>query len=296
MRSSPILALTTLALLGSCATAPAAGPPSPDALGPAASPPSQAAEKSAEQAEGQPAAEAQAELKQANNPLANMRALNFHDYYVPDLSGTDETANLFYLRYAQPFQVGTTSWLMRATLPVNRFPVGMQSSESGLGDANVFAAYLFDTPNPAVSFGLGPIVGLPTATDDALGTDQWSAGAAMVVFDARSDLVQYGSLVTYQHKIAGSDSDPDVNLLALQPFGMLQLGGGSYFRSTGIWTFDLESGNYAVPLGFGLGRVVKAPGVVLNFFLEPQVTLLEEGPGQPEFQVFFGFNTQFLGG
>ena len=49
---------------------------------------------------------------QANNPLADIRAFNLHNYYIPELSGTDANANNFILRYAQPFG----KWLMRASL------------------------------------------------------------------------------------------------------------------------------------------------------------------------------------
>ncbi|MEZ5988152.1 MAG: hypothetical protein R3F30_03335 [Planctomycetota bacterium] len=235
-------------------------------------------------------------LKQANNPLANFKAINVHNYHVSELSGTDETANTAWLRYAQPVATGFGDWLVRASLPLQTVPTGPGQAESGLGDANVFAAYLFDSGDPSVSYGVGPLLGLPTATADELGTDQWSAGFAAVLFDATSDQVQYGGLVTWQHKFAGEDRAPDVNILAIQPFAMLQLGGGTYFRSTGIWGFDLERGDYSVPIGFGIGHVVKAGKTVLNFFIEPQFTVLHDGPGQPEFQVFIGFNTQFMGG
>ena len=45
---------------------------------------------------------------------------------------------------------------MRATVPVNTFPQAGGGDKTGLGDINVFAAYLFDTGNPAASFGFGP--------------------------------------------------------------------------------------------------------------------------------------------
>jgi hypothetical protein len=94
---------------------------------------------------------------QANNPLANMPALNFQDYYIDRITDTDKDGNQFWVRFAKPFAVGDTSWLMRASLPVNTYPVATGGSQAtGIGDLNVFATYLFDTGNPAVSFGLGP--------------------------------------------------------------------------------------------------------------------------------------------
>ena len=38
---------------------------------------------------------------------------------------------------------------------------------------------------------------------------------------------------------------------------------------------------------------VPAGRTVFNVFVEPQFTVLSHGPGQPELQIFVGFNTQF---
>lgn len=228
------------------------------------------------------------DLKQANNPLADFRAVNIHNYWIPEVAGTDETANTMWFRYAQP--VG--SWLIRASLPIQRTTLPGDVTASGIGYSNVFAAYLFDTGVPSTTLGLGPIVGVPTTTGSVPAPTAWSAGLAGVLFDARSDLVQWGGLVTWQSDFGGSDNS-SINLLAVQPFGMLQLGGGTYLRSVGIWTFNLDNGDYSVPVGFGIGKVISTGKTVFNFFVEPQFTVLSSGAGQPEFQVFFGFNTQF---
>ena len=97
---------------------------------------------------------------QANNPLADFKAFNLQNYYVPELSELDgQNANTFWLRYAQPFG----KWLFRGSLPIARVPTGGSSTTSGLGDLNVFFAYLFDTGNPTKSFGIGPQITLDTA-------------------------------------------------------------------------------------------------------------------------------------
>ncbi len=148
---------------------------------------------------------------QANNPLANMKAFNLHNYYIGEQTGTGESANQFFMRYARPFSLGG-DWLMRASLPVNTFPIPPDGSkETGIGDLNAFAAYLFDVGNPAVSFGFGPQITMPTATKDSLGTEKWSAGFANVLFDARSKKFQYGYLLTWLASFAGDDDRDDVN-------------------------------------------------------------------------------------
>jgi hypothetical protein len=233
---------------------------------------------------------------QANNPLANMRAFNLHNYYIGETSGPgDENANQFWMRYAQPFSLGKSAWLMRASLPVNSFPTQANGAwETGLGDFNIFAAWLIPTKNPAISFGVGPQLTIPTATQDNLGSEKWSAGLANVLFDARSAKFQYGYLLTWQHSFAGESERADVNLGAFQPFGILQLGKGHYLRSTGIWVYNFENDGYSMPIGLGYGKVFKKGNTVYNAFIEPQYSVAYSDPGQPIWQVFIGLNLQFL--
>jgi len=98
--------------------------------------------------------------------------------------------------------------------------------------------------------------------------------------------------LTYQTDFAG-DGD-NTSLTVLQPFLMIQLGKGTYLRSAPLWIFDIENDTYNVPLGFGIGKVVKKDRTVFNMFIEPQFTILHKGIGQPEFQLFAALNMQFL--
>ena len=231
---------------------------------------------------------------QANNPLANMKAFNIHNYYIGDLTQTDKKANQMFLRYAQPVEVEETNWLLRATLPVNSFPVNSdKSTKTGIGDFNIFAAYLMDTGNPAVSFGVGPQFTFPTAADN-LGSEKYSAGIANILFDASSNVFQYGYLLTWQHSFAGESDRDTVNMAAMQPFAMYQLGGGTYLRSVGIWYYDIEHDNYSIPVGLGIGQVVKSGNTVYNFFIEPQYSVLDSGSGIAKWQIFTGINMQFM--
>jgi hypothetical protein len=72
---------------------------------------------------------------QANNPLANMTAFNLQNYYIGELTESDDSANQFWLRFAKPFSVAKTNWIMRASLPVNTFPTQPDGDqETGIGN------------------------------------------------------------------------------------------------------------------------------------------------------------------
>lgn len=229
---------------------------------------------------------------QANNPLANMTALNIQNYYIGRQTESGEDANQFWLRYAQPFSLGRTNWLMRASLPVNTLPVDSHH-QTGVGDLNIFTAYLFDTGNPAVSFGFGPQTTAPTATKKAVGSEKWSAGLVNVLFDASSAKFQYGYLLSWQSSFAGSSRREGADIVALQPFAMYQIGGGNYLRAAPIWSYNFKNDGYSLPLGIGVGRVFKREKTVYNLFVEPQFAAASDGPGQPDWQIYMGLNMQF---
>ena len=59
-------------------------------------------------------------------------------------------------------------------------------------------------------------------------------------------------------------------------------------------TYNFETDDYSVPLGLGIGKVFKRNKTVFNLFLEPQFSVADKGAGQPDWQLFFGLNLQFL--
>ena len=237
------------------------------------------------QEEGGPSAE---ELAKANNPLADLTAFNIQYYYRPSLNGVEDgSANTNWYRFATP--TGRILW--RLSVPLETRSISTYTS-SGVGDLDLFAAYLA-VMEPTLTFGIGPSATFPTASKDDLGSGKYTLGLAAIVFKAPNPQFQYGALAIWRTSIAGDEERSKVNLLAFQPFYFWQLGGGLYFRGAPIIPFDLESGDYHVPLALGIGKVLKIGGTVFNFFIEPQYTVLVEGAGQPLFQIYTAVNMQF---
>jgi len=231
------------------------------------------------------------ERARANNPIASLSAINLQNFHTGSLWDVpDVSLNTFYIRAAFPL------WrtISRASLPFNQIPTSLTTSETGLGDFDIFTAYLF-VANPRTSVGVGPLLVAPTAANDALGQGKWQLGLAGVVFHGISPLVQVGGLLTWRTDVGGDAARAPVNAMTAQPFVILQASSGAYVRSTGNWTFDLESGDYAVPVGVGVGQVVKSGSVIYNFFLEPQWTIMHKGSGQSRWKVFLGIHMQFPG-
>ena len=246
------------------------------------------AQESAEQKSG-PSAE---ELAKANNPLADLVAFNIQYYYRPHLNETTGgMANTTWFRFAVP--TGRVLWRLSAPLEtrhINNETTNL--SKSGFGDLDLFAAYLI-TSKPKLTFGVGPAASFNTASDAALGSGKNTLGVAAVAFAAPNPQFQFGGLLTWRADVGGDANRESVNVLAVQPFYFWQLGKGLYFRGAPIMPFDLDKGEYHVPVGLGIGKVVKMNKTVFNFFVEPQPSVLVQGAGQPTFQIYAALNMQF---
>lgn len=245
-----------------------------------------AAEPSPDASDSQSVAEA---ANDANNPLAQLIGVNIHNYYVPKWYGDpDLTTNALQLRVIAPF------WrvLPRLTLPIVTQRDTNGDVRTGTGDLNLFVTFLLTKPNSRFQAGLGPLYVAPTASFETAGQGKHQLGAALILV-GESKRVLGGTLTTYQAAIAGDPERPFVQTLVHQTFIIMQVGQGWYLRSTPVWTFDLQSGNFNMPFGIGAGKVFPFERVVVNMFVEPQATLAKYGALTPALQVFMGLNLQF---
>ena len=230
-------------------------------------------------------------LKNANNPLANFTAFNIQNYYYSKLAGTNEVANTSWLRFVSP--IGKKI-IFRASASIpTKIPANEYSYKSGIGNINIFGAYVLSKTGAPATVGAGPLVVTPSLTN-GMGSQQWQFGGAFVYFNAKSAKIQWGGLVTYQHSVGGNSEDPKSSVAILQPFYFFQLGKGTYLRGAPIWILDFENNAYNIPFGLGIGQVIKVGRTVFNIFLEPQYTMYNKGDGLPLFAMFGAINMQFM--
>jgi hypothetical protein len=230
------------------------------------------------------------QMAKANNPLADMNALNFQNSWISAIRGLpNDYINTMNVR---PVTVAGRQ-IIRATIPLTTAPLGGGPYASGLGDISVFDAIKLTGEGSKTDIAVGPLLVFPSATDSALGQGKWQAGGAVVAIHPLSGGSLLGALVTYQTDFAGNKDRPGTSVLASQPLMTLSMGGGYYVRSTATWIFDLENDRALIPLGIGIGRVFKGLGGIVNAFIEPQFTVYSKGDGQAAFQLFMGLNMQW---
>jgi hypothetical protein len=217
----------------------------------------------------------------SNDPLTPKMAFEFHNYAQPVLTDRPASgADQGYFRFVLPHVLFGVDQMMRASMPVVASSWDPERAVNGVGDFTIFnlAVHYFGT----VKTGIGPLLVVPTASSPALGTGKWQAGVEAVVSAPHS----WGLttiLASYQQTFDGS-----LQTVTAQPLLFFNLPDRFYLRSTGIASFALGK-NAVVPVGLGLGRVFELPnGASLNTFVEPQYSVIQNGPGVAAFQVFAG--------
>lgn len=231
------------------------------------------------------------DMNSSNNPLTPMAGVNLQDYVQSSVFGTDESLNSFLLRGVLPHKLFDMPQLARMTIPYQTSLDATGEKISAMGDLNIFDIFLAGSKE--LQFGIGPLLVLPTASKDETGAGKWQAGAAGVII-APHTWGMIGALITYQHDFAGDEDRPTQNNGTVQPFFMYNMCKGYYLRSTGVMFFNLETGDYYLPIGFGAGKVWKLDsGTTMNLFAEPQWTAAHEGDFVPNYQTFVGLNFQF---
>jgi hypothetical protein len=185
--------------------------------------------------------------KKSQNPVANLISVPFEN-------------NTNFGVGPEDVNIGKMNLINRFILPVTyqEERIVGEGSEFGLGDFT-YQAFFSPAEPSGVVWGAGPAFVFPTNTDDRLGVDKWSAGAAFVAL-AKPGPWLVGALVQNVWSYAGDDDAPDVNFFSFQYFVNYNFKSGWYLTSTPTMTADWEADSddrWTVPVGGGIGKLVR---------------------------------------
>lgn len=185
--------------------------------------------------------------KKLANPVAALISVplqNNFDFNVGPFAGFKYSLNM---QPVIPVSIGE-NWNMisRTIVPIiSQTDVSaVGESETGLGD---IVQSVFFSPKKIKNgfvWGAGPVMLLPTATDDALGIQKWAAGPNALVLKLDGQWT-YGALVNHMWSFAGSGLY-DVNASFFQPFASYATKTGASYtiaaENTQDWNNDLFGG------------------------------------------------------
>jgi hypothetical protein len=213
--------------------------------------------------------------KQSQNPIGNMISLPMQNNTYFDVGPSEEWANSFQFQPVYPVNFGKVNLINRAIIPINYLagqevtvPAREQiqddfvtfDTDSVFGLGNITWQGFISPAKPGkLIWGAGPVLQIPTNTDNRLGTDKWSAGPGFVALAMPGKWVM-GVLGYNIWSFAGPSDEDDINSLLFQYFINYNLAHGWYLSSAPVITANWEadsSQRWTVPLGGGVGRLVK---------------------------------------
>lgn len=219
---------------------------------------------------GLQAQESAAELaKKAQNPIANMISLPLQNNTNFGIGPYDRTQNILNVQPVIPTSLGE-NWLLinRVIAPIISQPDISSESEStfGLGDI-VYQGFFTPVTKSNVTWGVGPVFILPTATDPALGSKKWSAGPAAIVVASINKWV-VGGVIYNAWSFAGNSDKPDLSAGLLQYFVNYNLPKAYYITVQPIITVNWNASannQWIVPFGGGAGKIFALGKQKFNF-------------------------------
>jgi len=219
------------------------------------------------------------------NPLGDVWALNMSfnmpAFYDGDVNTGDPQLGatlLFQPILPIPLHgTGDGEWRLgtRPVIPIifsEPIPTGFDDFDHKGGIGDIQLPLLLNLPDRYAGnflLGAGPVALFPTATDDALGKDQWALGPA-VVLGYKNKLLTAGIFPNYFWKVGSSGQDgdtPDVNQGSLLYFCIVNLPNAWQvgFNPTITYNHQADSGNkWNVPVGLFVGKTIKIGKVPVN--------------------------------
>jgi len=202
--------------------------------------------------------------QQLANPVASLISVPLQSNYDTGIGPADDGDRLLLnVQPVIPFSVGA-DWnvISRTIVPVvwqeDVFPGA--GSQFGLGDT---VQSLFLSPAAPTSAGLiwgaGPVLLLPTGTDDLLTAGKWGVGPTGVVLTQRGPWT-VGALANHIWSFAGDDSRADVNRTFAQPFVSYTTDDAWTFTLQTETSYDWEASEWSVPINAVASKLVRIGG------------------------------------
>lgn len=194
------------------------------------------------------------------NPIASLISVPFQYNYDHDFGVADDGhRNLLNVQPVVPFSLNE-DWniISRTILPVtwtDDVPSGT-GNEFGLGDVvqSVFFSPKEKTAGGA-TWGVGPVLLLPTATETTLGSEKWGAGPTAVVLWQDGPWT-YGGLGNHLWSFAGDEQRSEVNATFLQPFVAYTTKSAMTFSLNSEATYDWNSNDWSIPVNAIVSQLV----------------------------------------
>ncbi len=206
----------------------------------------------------------------AQNPIADLISLPFQNNINFDVGRFNHTQNVLNIQPVIPFNLND-DWnlITRTIIPVVYQPALFPGDSHDFGVSDIqFSAFLSPTKTiGGWTIGGGPVIRLPTSTDERLGQRKWALGPSAVALRIDGPWV-VGCLFQHAWSLGGA-GDSNYSETLVQPFVNYNIpdGGGWYLTSSPIITANWQNDSdntWLIPIGGGVGKVFRLGDQPIN--------------------------------
>ena len=216
------------------------------------------------------AQDAQQLSKQLSNPVADLVSIPFQFNWENRVGPNDDLRTVINIQPVVPISLNQKWNLIgRFIVPYISQPILSPGGSPASGVGDIVASVFFSPKDPGrVTWGVGPVFGLPATTDPLLGSGKWSIGPTAVVL-RQSGPWTFGGLVNHLWSIAdtGNVDRSNVNQTFLQPFVSFATPGGVSYtinsESTANWEAD-SGQKWTVPINVSVGKITRLGPLPFN--------------------------------
>jgi hypothetical protein len=238
-------------------------------------------------AQDKPAESAADLAKKLSNPIASLISVPFQNNTDVGIGTYNGSRNTLNFQPVIPISI-SPKWNMisRVVLPIitQQDITAPGVKQSGLSDAVVSAFFSPAEAKNGLTWGVGPAILVPTATDKLLGTEKLGVGPTAVILKQANGWT-YGALVNQIWSIAGSKDRADVNQMFVQPFVSYNwksgAGVGGNFEITENW----EGDSTAVFFNPTVTGITKLGTQMVQLAIGPRIPVSMPANGKPDFGV-----------
>jgi hypothetical protein len=208
--------------------------------------------------------------KKLVNPVASLTVVPFENDF--EFGGGPKDDGFRYTMKLQPVIPISLNerWnlISRTILPfVHQSDMIGNTTQSGLSDTLQSVFFSPKTPTRhGLIWGAGPVLLLPTATDDLLGTEKFGLGPTAVVLK-QSHGWTYGTLVNQIWSVAGESSRDEVNATYLQPFLWYTTKHHTTFGVSSESTYDWEHSQWTAAVIPRISQLLRIGRLPVEFKL-----------------------------
>jgi len=201
------------------------------------------------------AQDADALAKQTQNPVASLISVPLQGNWDFGMGDRDATATLLNIQPVVPFGVTkSTNVILRVIMPLASQPGPDGPRINGMGDI-VATAFFSPAGASRLIWGVGPVVLLPAATNNSLGSEKFGIGPSIVAL-IQPGKWTIGALFNQIWSTSGANDRSDVTTTFLQPFANYNLGGGLAIGVSAEASANWEATEtWTAPLLFNLNKV-----------------------------------------